>query len=79
MDSALDVVTDGKTEIRPAVSMIWRGSEVIEEYLCRSLIRPFDCNIQYQNKITPALKKRAGYGKKPEWWQVQDLLVSNPM
>jgi hypothetical protein len=58
MDSALDVVTDGKTEIRPAVSMIWRGSEVIEEYLCRSLIRPFDCKIQYQNKITPALKSR---------------------
>jgi hypothetical protein len=47
MESAFDVVTDGKTEMRPAVSMIWRVSEVIEEYLWRSLIRPFDCKIQY--------------------------------
>ena len=46
MESALDVVTAGKTEMRPAVSMIWRLSEVLEEYFWRSLIRPFDCKIQ---------------------------------
>ncbi len=43
IDSAFDVVTEGKTDTRPAVSIICRLSAMLDENFWRSLTRPFDC------------------------------------